>query len=48
LLTYTPDKVDTDGEFHRIALKANSGDLTVITREGYYAPEEKTALDSSH
>jgi VWFA-related protein len=28
LLTYTPDKVDTDGEFHKI----------VITREGYYAP----------
>jgi len=46
LLTYTPDKVDTDGEFHHIALKASNGDLTVITREGYYSPEEKSSLDS--
>jgi VWFA-related protein len=37
LLTYTPDKVDTDGGFHKVALKAN-GDLIVVTREGYYAP----------
>jgi VWFA-related protein len=41
LLTYTPDKVDTDVEFHHIALKANNGDLTVITREGYYSGSEK-------
>jgi VWFA-related protein len=46
LLTYTPDKVDTDGEFHHISLKANNGDLTVITREGYYSPEEKSALET--
>ncbi|MGA3335153.1 MAG: VWA domain-containing protein [Terracidiphilus sp.] len=38
LLTYTPDQVDTEGDFHKIVLKANNGDLTVITREGYYAP----------
>ena len=38
LLTYTPDKVDTDGEFHKIVLKTDKTDLTVITREGYYAP----------
>ena len=37
LLTYTPDKTDADVEFHKIALKANNGDLTVITREGYYS-----------
>ena len=37
LLTYTPDKVDTDEEFHKIALKTEKSDLTVITREGYYA-----------
>jgi VWFA-related protein len=37
LLTYTPDKVDTDGDFHKIVLKAGNADLTVITREGYYA-----------
>lgn len=38
LLTYTPDKVDTDGGYHKIALKANKDDLIVVTREGYYAP----------
>jgi len=38
LLTYTPDLLDKDGGFHKIALKANKGDLTVATREGYYAP----------
>ena len=41
LLTYTPDKVDTDGGFHKILLKANKDDLIVATREGYYAPEGK-------
>jgi VWFA-related protein len=38
LLTYTPDMVDNDGGYHKIALKANKDDLTVATREGYYAP----------
>jgi VWFA-related protein len=38
LLTYTPDVVDNDGGFHKIALKANKDDLVVVTREGYYAP----------
>jgi len=38
LLTYTPDKVDNDGGFHKIALKANKEDYSVATREGYYAP----------
>ena len=38
VLTYTPDKPDKEGGFHKIALKANKGDLEVITREGYYAP----------
>jgi VWFA-related protein len=38
LLTYTPDKVDNDGGFHKIALKASKDDLQVVTREGYYAP----------
>jgi VWFA-related protein len=38
LLTYTPDKVDTDGDFHKIVLKTDKTDLNVITREGYYAP----------
>ncbi len=38
LLTYTPDKVDTDGDFHKIVLKTSNSDYTVETREGYYAP----------
>ncbi|HVU49009.1 MAG TPA: VWA domain-containing protein [Terracidiphilus sp.] len=38
LLTYTPDQVDNDGGYHKIALKAKKDDLIVITREGYYAP----------
>jgi VWFA-related protein len=38
LLTYTPDVLDKEGGYHKIALKANKGDLTVATREGYYAP----------
>jgi VWFA-related protein len=38
LLTYTPNVVDKEGGFHKIALKANKDDLTVVTREGYYAP----------
>ena len=40
LLTYTPDPVDKEGGFHKIALKASKDDLTVVTREGYYAPTE--------
>ena len=38
LLTYTPDVVDNDGGFHKIALKASKDDLQVVTREGYFAP----------
>jgi len=41
LLTYTPDKPDADSEFHKVALKAKNADLTVVTREGYYAAETK-------
>lgn len=38
LLTYTPDQVDIDGDFHKIVLKTSTPDVTVVTREGYYAP----------
>jgi len=41
LLIYTPDKMDNEGGYHKVALKANKDDLTVVIREGYYAPEEK-------
>jgi VWFA-related protein len=39
LLTYTPDLVDNDGGYHKIALKADKDNLEVVTREGYYAPD---------
>ncbi len=38
LLTYTPDVVDNEGGFHKVVLKANKDDYTVLTRAGYYAP----------
>jgi VWFA-related protein len=41
LLTYTPDLVDKEGGFHKVALKASNGDLQVVTREGYYAPSDR-------
>jgi VWFA-related protein len=42
LLTYTPDLVDKEGGFHKIVLKAGKDDLTVVTREGYYAASDKS------
>ena len=44
LLTYTPDKPDTEGGFHKIAVKVNKEDHTVAAPEGYFAP----GGDSSH
>ncbi len=38
LLTYTPDVADKEGGFHKIVLKSSNDSLTVVTREGYYAP----------
>jgi len=38
LLTYTPNVIDNDGGYHKVALKAAKADLTVMTREGYYSP----------
>lgn len=41
LLTYTPDKPDAEGGFHKVLLKANQGDFSVAVSEGYFAPETK-------
>ncbi len=41
LLTYTPDKADEEGGFHKVELKAKKEDLSVSAPEGYYAPEGK-------
>lgn len=37
LLTYTPDMVDNDGGFHKVAIKTKKDDLQVLARPGYYA-----------
>lgn len=41
LLTYTPDKPDNNGGFHKIAVTANNKDWSVEAPEGYYAQEGK-------
>lgn len=38
VLTYTPDKADEEGGYHKVALKTSRKDVTVVTRQGYYAP----------
>ena len=37
-LVYTPDQPDTEGGYHKVALKPTRDDLTVVMRQGYYAP----------
>jgi VWFA-related protein len=39
LLTYTPDKEDKDGGYHKVAVTTSNKDWTVSAPEGYYAPE---------
>ncbi len=39
LLTYTPDKPDTEGDFHKVAITTDKKDYTVSTREGYYGKD---------
>lgn len=40
LLTYTPDKPDTEGEFHKVAVTPSNKDYSVTAREGYYGAEK--------
>jgi VWFA-related protein len=40
LLTYSPDMVDKDGGYHKLALKSNNENLVVSIREGYYPPAD--------
>ena len=37
VLGYTPDKQSTDSGYHKIVLTATKKDMTVQTRDGYYA-----------
>jgi VWFA-related protein len=43
LLTYTPDKTDNEGGFHKLAVKVNRGDCSVVAPEGYFAPGGENA-----
>lgn len=38
LLTYAPAKLESDGSFHKVALKTEKKDLTLVVPEGYFAP----------
>jgi VWFA-related protein len=38
VLTYTPDKADTEGGFHKVAVKVNKEEHSVTAAEGYFAP----------
>jgi hypothetical protein len=38
-LVYTPDKAVASSGYHKIALTTTNKDLTVQTREGYYAEQ---------
>ena len=38
LLTYTPDKPDNEGGFHKVSLKANKDEYSVSVPEGWFAP----------
>ena len=37
-LVYTPDQPDNEGGYHKVALKPKKDDLSVVMRQGYYAP----------
>lgn len=38
LLTYVPEKLESDGSFHKVALKTEKKDLMIAMPEGYFAP----------
>jgi VWFA-related protein len=43
LLTYTPDKPDNEGGFHKVSLKASKDEYSVTIPEGYFAPGGDTS-----
>jgi VWFA-related protein len=40
LISYTPDKADNDGGFHKVSVSAGNKDYSVAAPEGFYAPEK--------
>ena len=47
-LTYQPHEVTNDGIFRRIRVTLRNPDLRVVTKTGYFAPENDNAADPRH
>jgi VWFA-related protein len=44
-LTYQPENVNPNGKFRRVRVAVRDSSLHVITKAGYYAPDEKAILN---
>ncbi len=44
-LTYQPENVDPNGKFRRVRVALRDSSLRVITKAGYYAPDEKAIIN---
>ena len=44
-LTYQPENVDPNGKFRRVRVALRNSSLRVITKAGYYAPDEKAIIN---
>ncbi len=44
-LTYQPENVDPNGKFRRIRVALRDSSLHVITKAGYYAPDERAVIN---
>ena len=44
-LTYQPENVDPNGKFRRVRVALRHSSLHVITKAGYYAPDEKAVIN---
>ncbi len=44
-LTYQPENVDPNGKFRRVRVALRDSSLRVITKAGYYAPNEKAVIN---
>jgi VWFA-related protein len=47
-LTYQPQTVDPDGKFRRVRVTLRNKDFRVVTKAGYYAPDEHAPIDPRH
>jgi len=44
-LTYQPENIDPNGKFRRVRVALRDPSLRVITKAGYYAPDEKAVIN---